>query len=266
MGKSQPRIELDGYLIQSFGIWRAYVPGPGRIWTGPGAGHPKCEVCKGQACLGGFHVKCLQRDTKPSHIAGIINKAGELRVVVTQRKLFRHHVLPGERLIVRDDVMTWEPVPWDLRAALIYDTWKYVLRKLAPDNACGACRACCTTLRIVTDHWTKPSHKTCDRCADVGCTIYWNRPKECREFECVWLASQKRNDRMPPELRPDKCGVIFVGWESIAENGPERDPLVFEVHPNYPGAENNPEVRRYVDDMQAAGWKAKLIARYEGES
>ena len=261
-------MDLSGYLIESFGIWRAYVPTPGRLWTGPGAGHPDCESCRGFKCNGGFDTRCRQREMEPSYVGGIIkHKTGDLQVIVAPKHSLRKGLAPGDRLIVRKDVMTWEPVAWDLIPALAYDTWKYVLKELAPDNACGECRACCITLRVVTKEFTKPSKTPCTRCTSVGCNIYWKRPKECREFECVWLKSQRLNDAMGPELRPDKCGVIFVDHESIAEQPgqSEPDPLVFECHPNFPGAENNPHARRYIDEMQALGWKAKLITRYEGE-
>lgn len=257
----------SGYLIESFGIWRAYVPEPGRLWTGPGAGHPDCEACKGIKCEGGLNVRCRQRESEPSYIAGIIRKSGDLHIIVASKRSMRANLSPGDRLIVRKDAMTWEPIAWDNHPALIYDTWKYVLKELAPDNACGECVACCITLRIESEEFTKPSHTPCHACTSVGCNVYWRRPKPCRDFACVWLKSQKLNDRMGPELRPDKCGVIFVDFESIPEQ-PGRstpDPLVFEVHPNFPGAENNLHVVRYINEMQAAGWKAKRIVRYEGE-
>jgi len=37
-----------------------------------------------------------------------------------------------------------------------------------------------------------------------GCSIYAERPKCCREWECLWL-----HGLFGEELRPDKSGVIF---------------------------------------------------------
>jgi hypothetical protein len=72
------------------------------------------------------------------------------------------------------------------------------------ENGCGSCTACCTVLGVKDlrkDDYTKCQHE----CAG-GCGIYDSRPKECRTYECLWLASS--NDA-PEGLRPDKLGVIL---------------------------------------------------------
>jgi hypothetical protein len=78
-------------------------------------------------------------------------------------------------------------------------------------NACGTCTACCRIFEI--PELSKPAGKWCDHCAiGRGCQIYDNRPARCADFECLWLLSQKRADpdeRLGPELRPDKCKVVF---------------------------------------------------------
>jgi len=47
-----------------------------------------------------------------SAVAGVLGKAGDLRVVVTQRWRLRHHVHKGERLFVVPGFEVQEPVPW----------------------------------------------------------------------------------------------------------------------------------------------------------
>ena len=45
-----------------------------------------------------------------SQVAGILDKGGGFRVVITQPGQFHHHVGPGERLFVIPDLMVEEPV------------------------------------------------------------------------------------------------------------------------------------------------------------
>jgi hypothetical protein len=209
----------------------------------------------------GWNYSC-RAATKLSSVAGILDKDGGLRVVVTQRWRMRHHVGRGERLFVVPDYEVQEPVPWVDIAPLIERVQEHIAKTLAPTNHCGGCRACCITPYLKTPEFTKPSHTYCHNCGRGGCKMYWNRPQACREFECAWLKSQSRNDVMPPELRPDCCGVIFVDKDT--QGG---DPLVFEVHPDIerPDCINAPIVRNYIDEMQRAGYKAKLITHYVGE-
>ncbi len=189
----------------------------------------------------------------PSAVAGIIGRDGGLRVVVTQRWRMRHHVGKGEKLFVVPDYEVEEPVLWDDIAPLIARVQRHVSGTLAPVNHCGDCRACCTTLFIKDGDFEKPSNQTCRHVCATGCAIYWRRPSVCRTFVCNWLASQTRNDRMGPELRPDRCGVIF----SADSNG---DPLVFEVH-----GEPDANAWRFINDMQRIGYKARKVTHYVGE-
>ena len=69
-------------------------------------------------------------------------------------------------------------------------------------NQCGECTLCCTLLPI---EWLdKPAGETCVHC-DGGCLIHDTKHHECASFECSWLQSNVDN----PDLRPDRCGVIF---------------------------------------------------------
>lgn len=47
-----------------------------------------------------------------SAVAGIIDRNGGLRVVVTQRKRMKHHVAEGERLFIVPHLRVQEPVAW----------------------------------------------------------------------------------------------------------------------------------------------------------
>ena len=77
----------------------------------------------------------------------------------------------------------------------------------AEKRSCGPCTACCKP-------WIVPEAGKFDanwcqyRVAGKGCSLYVDRPEECRLFECLWKQGQGDvNDR------PDKLGVILVGTE-----------------------------------------------------
>lgn len=76
---------------------------------------------------------------------------------------------------------------------------------------CGSCTACCRVYAIPA--LDKPAGKWCQHCAiGNGCRIYEERPALCVDFKCLWLQSQSREDkreRLPDELRPDRCKVVF---------------------------------------------------------
>ena len=87
-------------------------------------------------------------------------------------------------------------------------------------NHCGGCNMCCKIPDIV--ELSKPRNQWCSHC-DIGkgCRIYETRPVPCREFECLWLESQREKQPLPPELRPDRCKMMLT----FAEN--RRDVLGF---------------------------------------
>lgn len=68
---------------------------------------------------------------------------------------------------------------------------------------CGECTACCT-LSVVKE-LQKEAWVKCDLCKDNKCSIYGKHPKSCKDFECAYLQGGSSID-----LRPDKCGVMFV--------------------------------------------------------
>jgi len=190
-----------------------------------------------------------------SAVAGIVDRNGGVRTVVTQRWRMRHHVKKGEQLFVVPGFFVQEPVPWDEIPIVIDIVQKHITRTLAPTNHCGDCRACCFTLYIDDPRLKKPSNSWCQNCAsDIGCKVYHARPNVCRSFKCEWLASQAHNDWMKPELRPDKCGAIFT------KDSQTNDPLLIECH-----GEPNADAWKWIDEMQAVGYKVKKVTHYIGE-
>lgn len=76
---------------------------------------------------------------------------------------------------------------------------------------CGECTVCCEVLRV--DELDKPAGLLCEHCdAGTGCTIYDKRFEICRTYQCLWLQGVL-GDR--PELRPDRCGVLFQYTECL---------------------------------------------------
>ena len=81
---------------------------------------------------------------------------------------------------------------------------------LVAGRTCGACTACCKTLKIDAPELKKFAGVLCTHCAaGKGCTIYNARPQVCGEFYCAWRGMAFLGD----EWRPDRCGVLigFVG-------------------------------------------------------
>jgi hypothetical protein len=67
---------------------------------------------------------------------------------------------------------------------------------------CGECTLCCDLFEI---KWlNKPINTKCIYC-DKGCKIYDSKPKECTDFNCMYIQVENISE----DLRPDKCKVIF---------------------------------------------------------
>jgi hypothetical protein len=75
---------------------------------------------------------------------------------------------------------------------------------LVEGRSCGTCIGCCSIYQIPT--LKKPKYVLCTYCTGTSCTIYNDRPQECRTFYCLW----RRIAAMPEETRPDKIGIVFT--------------------------------------------------------
>ena len=69
-------------------------------------------------------------------------------------------------------------------------------------KSCGECTLCCKLLE--THDVPSEIGVYCHHCLN-GCQIYDERPKECRDYQCMW----SQMDTVSDELRPDRCGIIF---------------------------------------------------------
>lgn len=67
---------------------------------------------------------------------------------------------------------------------------------------CDGCTACCVHMAV--DSIGKPEGEPCKAIRPEGCAMYNKRPKDCKEFYCVWAQGQ-----LPDDHRPDKLGILF---------------------------------------------------------
>jgi hypothetical protein len=195
-----------------------------------------------------------------SAVAGVVDRKGGMRVVVTQPWRMRHHVEDGERLFVVPKLRVQEPVPWDEIPIVIAKAEKHVRASLRLNNKCGDCKKCCVTLFLRTQQFTKPSHTACQHHSTLtGCTIYKDRPLQCSTFKCHWLKSQGTRDAMPESLRPDRCGVILT---DDTTNG---DPNVIEMHADIPEDTSRGVFAVHKEWLSSMGKRMKLVTYYYGE-
>ena len=79
-----------------------------------------------------------------------------------------------------------------------------VKQNLVSTHKCGECNICCIVFDI-----SETKHRAgnlCSKwCSSSRCSIYDERPYDCRKFECLWLETQS----MPDSWRPDKLNVIM---------------------------------------------------------
>ena len=125
------------------------------------------------------------------------------------------------------------------------------------ENPCGSCHACCDRLEVADLEPPKPFLVRCPHVqVGCGCEIYPNRPESCRVFACTWLTSQSGRgpngeawDRMAPELRPVRCGVIFAPIDEF-EPGYR---LHVHVDPKRPDAWRRRDVKRWLERIVTRG-------------
>lgn len=110
-------------------------------------------------------------------------------------------------------------------------------KPLLPDDAnealpvtrrCGECDLCCTAVGVeAVEGVDKPPGVRCPKLAGTpgtSCSIYADRPYECRQFMCLWRGSDRL---LPQNMFPARCGFV------VAVGGIFGDfPPIFTVHPD----------------------------------
>lgn len=106
----------------------------------------------------------------------------------------------------------------------------------ANTKLCGSCSLCCKLLEI--EALDKPAGKWCKHCAPPkGCAIHADRPDECRQFTCGWLAMPELTD----DWFPARSKIILF----LSEEGKQLNAV---VDPAAPSAWRQPI---YYDQLRA---------------
>jgi len=99
---------------------------------------------------------------------------------------------------------------------------------------CGDCTKCCegwvsSVDKKIEFYPGKPCHFLKGKNICNGCTIYEDRPKMCKDFECEWLI----NENIPEWFKPSISNTILMrkkqyGFEyyELIEAGARMDPIV----------------------------------------
>ena len=110
---------------------------------------------------------------------------------------------------------------------------------------CDGGTVCCKFMAV--DEIEKPGHKWCQHCdIGIGCRIYEDRPESCRVYECLWLKTQKLDNPIPLEIRPDKYRVV-IGTANDGED------LILYVSQDQPDAWKREHFKQFVSNMQKKG-------------
>jgi Fe-S-cluster containining protein len=91
---------------------------------------------------------------------------------------------------------------------------------------CGDCNSCCSG-QLIGDIYgfEMGCGKKCAFLIKEHCSIYDNRPKVCRDYQCAWTQNLFGED-----MRPDKIGLMV----SVEKNENEQYFKVIEVWENVP--------------------------------
>lgn len=114
---------------------------------------------------------------------------------------------------------------------------------------CGACQLCCKLLPM--SEMGKPANVRCrHQRFKIGCTIYANRPTQCRYWSCRWLlgndtADIPRPDRAHYVIDPIPDFVRMVNNET-GELQVNIEVVQVWLDPDYPDAHEDPALRRYI--------------------
>jgi len=116
-----------------------------------------------------------------------------------------------------------------------------------PVRECGDCSLCCKVMRIAT--LDKPAGSWCRNCKPgTGCVIYFDRPDECRAFNCLFVL----NAELGEEWRPSRSRIVLVSEQ-------DGNRIVAHVDPQRPDA-----WRRAPYYGQLKDWAARSV-RFRGQ-
>lgn len=135
-------------------------------------------------------------------------------------------------------------------------------------NSCGGCTACCRTVPVkeigVRAYQACPHVREAYHAAGPGCGFapggYANRPYSCKAWSCVWLKSG-----WPPELRPDRLGIVVDELVDIVKvNGVELPAAQIWVMQGHDDDWERPEIHNIIMSLIDREKLAVLWRLYPG--
>ena len=113
------------------------------------------------------------------------------------------------------------------------------------ERECGSCTLCCKLLGV--DEISKPQGEWCSHCnIGVGCKIYRDRPNECKNFTCMWIA-----ELLPLEMKPNEVGAVFTLTKGD---------ITVDVDPVKEDAYKRGWVKRGINQLVAKGNTVKVFS------
>ena len=109
-------------------------------------------------------------------------------------------------------------------------------------RSCGECSACCTVVGVddlptPKGTWTRCDHER----AGGGCSIYAERPRSCRRYQCAWLLGLGSDAD-----RPDRIGIVADPWRP-----PDGGELGLHLREVWPGAATDVAIHRLLGPLHA---------------
>jgi len=107
------------------------------------------------------------------------------------------------------------------------------------NKTCGDCTLCCKVMAI--EELAKPLSSWCRHCQPGrGCSIYSDRPAECRTFSCLWLI----NDQLDQRWKPSKSKLVLTTSE---------DGIEIRCDPGFPDAWREEPFRSEIRQWAVSG-------------
>jgi len=134
-----------------------------------------------------------------------------------------------------------------MSASIVYADDSGGAGSLEQAKNCDGCTLCCKVMSVY--ELEKPAGKWCIHCsAGVGCSIYDNRPIQCRQFLCGYLTLPYLSE----EWKPSRSKIVIT-IEAIGES------MTFHVDPGCPDAWRREPFYSYIKQ------RAKRAASQGGE-
>ncbi len=128
--------------------------------------------------------------------------------------------------------------------------WKAEQLRLLPvlrERSCGSCKACCTPLGIPA--LDKAPGIPCKHLCAEGCSIYAERPQDCREYFCGWRLGVGGET-----ARPDQVGLLLTPHQNLPGIIPELQEISFVAHEVWPNARKEAAAQELLSDIGARGF------------